>query len=100
MLTTFDRYLLGRMLHTFAVFFTATYGLYVVIDLFTNIDAFQVVAQAEADAARLAGNPRSDTDLLLNVLSRIGMYYTWHLSDFLELAGPLLITVPSWLCSD
>lgn len=81
------------MLHTFAVFFTATYGLYVVIDLFTNIDAFQVVAQGEADAARLAGNPLSDTDLLLNVLSRIGMYYTWHLSDFLELAGPLLITV-------
>ena len=41
MLTTFDKYLMNRLLHTFAVFFVATYGLYMVFDLFTNVDDFQ-----------------------------------------------------------
>ena len=49
MFTTFDRYLLGRLLHTFIVFLVATYGLYIVIDLFTNIDAFQMEAQNAAN---------------------------------------------------
>ncbi len=93
MLTTFDRYLLGRMLHTFAVFFIATYGLYIVIDLFSNIDEFQMAAQAAADAARKAGHPWSDQQVLFSMTRRIARYYTWHLSDFFELAGPLLITV-------
>ena len=61
MLSTFDRYLLARMLHTFIVFFVATYGLYIVIDLFTNIDAFQVESQAAADAAwKASGEKWSD----------------------------------------
>jgi lipopolysaccharide export system permease protein len=39
--TTFDRYLLGRFLHVFVVLFIATFGLYVIIDGFTNVDEFQ-----------------------------------------------------------
>ena len=94
MLTTFDRYLLGRMLHTFVVFFVATYGLYTVFDLFTNIDAFQTEAHKAADAARLEGLPEwSDQDLLMRMARQIGVYYAFRMSDFLELAGPILVTV-------
>lgn len=94
MLTTFDRYLLGRMLHTFVVFFVATYGLYIVIDLFTNIDAFQVEAQAAADAAwKESGRTWTDQQLFLDMTQRIGVYYVYRLSDFLELAGPILVTI-------
>ena len=94
MLTTFDRYLLGRMLHTFIVFFVATYGLYTVFDLFTNIDAFQTEAHKAADAARLEGLPEwSDQDLLMRMARQIGVYYAFRMSDFLELAGPILVTV-------
>jgi lipopolysaccharide export system permease protein len=76
MFTTFDRYLLGRLLHTFVIFFVATYGLYIVIDLFTNIDDFQ---QSTVDA----------TDLAM----RIGEYYTYRSAEFFELAGPVLIVI-------
>jgi lipopolysaccharide export system permease protein len=93
MLTTFDRYLMGRMLHTFVVFFVATYGLYIVIDLFTNIDAFQLEAQAAADEAQRSGNPWSAHYTLIDMTRRITLYYSYHLSEFLELAGPLLITI-------
>lgn len=93
MLTTFDRYLTGRMLHTFVVFFVATYGLYIVIDLFSNIDAFQMEAQVAADEAQRSGSSWSAQDTLIEMLKRIGSYYSYHLSEFLELAGPLLITV-------
>ena len=41
MLTTFDKYLLKKLIYTFVVFLVATYGLYIVIDLFTNMDDFQ-----------------------------------------------------------
>lgn len=82
------------MLHTFVVFFVATYGLYIVIDLFTNIDAFQTEAQAAAEAARVAGEPEwTSSALLLEVVKRIGLYYGYRLSDFLELAGPVLVTI-------
>jgi len=93
MLTTFDRYLMGRMLHTFMVFFVATYGLYIVIDLFTNIDAFQMEAQAAADEAQRSGTPWSAQYTLVDMTKRIGLYYSYHLSDFFELAGPLLVTI-------
>ncbi len=82
------------MLHTFVVFFVATYGLYVVIDLFTNIDAFQREAHKAADATTLAGLPEwTQQDLLLKMTQQIGVYYTFRLSDFLEMAGPILVTI-------
>lgn len=76
MLTTFDRYLLGRMLHTFAMIFIAAYGLFVVFDLFTNIDDFQQGAS-------------SIPELFL----RIGEYYLYRTSEFFEMAGPVLIVI-------
>jgi lipopolysaccharide export system permease protein len=76
MFTTFDRYLSGRLLHTFAIFFIATYGLFIVIDLFTNIDDFQ---ESTVNATQLA--------------LRISEYYLYRTAEFFELAGPVLIVI-------
>ena len=78
MFTTFDRYLLGRLLHTFAVFFVAAYGLYIVIDLFTHIDDFQ-------ERASSASN--------VEMFRRILEFYAFRAFEFLELAGPVLIVI-------
>ena len=78
MFTTFDRYLLGRLLHTFAVFFVAAYGLYVVIDLFTHIDDFQ-------EKAASASN--------LEMFRLIIEFYAYRVFEFLELAGQVLIVI-------
>ncbi len=78
MFTTFDRYLLGRLLHTFAVFFVAAYGLYIVIDLFTHIDDFQ---EKTASASNL------------EMFRRILEYYSFRAFEFFELAGPILIVI-------
>lgn len=78
MFTTFDRYLLGRLLHTFAVFFIAAYGLYIVIDLFTHIDDFQ-------QKTIYASN--------VEMFRRILVYYSFRSFEFFELAGPVLIVI-------
>jgi lipopolysaccharide export system permease protein len=78
MFTIFDRYLLGRLLHTFAVFFVAAYGLYIVIDLFTHIDDFQ---EKTASASNL------------EMFRRILEYYSYRAFEFFELAGPILIVI-------
>ena len=76
MLTTFDKYLLKRLVHTFLVFFIATYGLYMVIDLFTNIDDFMQEGYSRADVAKA-----------------IGRFYGFRVAEFLEMAGPTLIVL-------
>lgn len=76
MMTTFDRYLLGRLLHTFAVFFVAAYGLYIVIDLFTNVDDFQQES---------VSGP--------GVFLLIVEYYGYRTAEFFEIAGPILIVI-------
>ncbi|MEO2014637.1 MAG: LptF/LptG family permease [Fuerstiella sp.] len=76
MMNTFDRYLLKRFLHTFTVFFVATYGLYIVVDLFSNMRDFQNAAE-------------NGTALAKSILS----YYGYHGSEFFDLAGPLLVGV-------
>ncbi|MCA9034628.1 MAG: LptF/LptG family permease [Planctomycetaceae bacterium] len=76
MFTTFDRYLLGRLLHTFGVFFIAAYGLFVVIDLFMNVDDFQ-----------------NDAAGLVQVGGSILEYYTYRCAEFFEIAGPVLIVI-------
>ena len=93
MLTTFDKYLLGRLLHTFVAFFIATYGLYIVIDLFTNIDNFQTAAREFAEEIRSSGKEYSSTAELVDLFRRIGQYYGFRVAEFLELAGPILIVV-------
>jgi len=76
MFTTFDRYLLGRLLHTFAVFFVSAYGLYVVIDLFTNVDDFQE-------------HSGSHVELIVRILE----FYAYRVSEFFEMSGPVLIVI-------
>ena len=52
MLTTFDRYLFKRYLYTFVVLFISLFGLFVVIDGFTNVDEFQMGKESSADMLR------------------------------------------------
>lgn len=72
-MTTFDRYLLRRFLHTFVILFVTLFGLYVVIDGFTNVDNFQ-----------------EGTDDLLVVLQRMGSYYAYQSSMLIDLLGPIV----------
>lgn len=91
MLATFDRYLLARFFHTFVIFLIATYGLFIVIDLFTNMDEFQDVGRVVVD-----GEVVSDLDgipKLLAVAESIIRYYGIRISEFFELTGPILIVV-------
>jgi lipopolysaccharide export system permease protein len=85
MFTTFDRYLLKRLFHTFVVFLIATYGLYIVIDLFTNMDDFQRASEA-SDELGTTGGP-------LAVMTAIVRYYGVRIAEFFEMAGPILIVV-------
>ncbi len=82
-MTTFDRYLLSRFFHVFAVFFVAAMGLYVVADGFTNLDGFQ-------HAAGEGGAPA--------LLSIMGRHYLYHSSLLFELSGPTL-AVMSTMCA-
>ncbi|MEY3172133.1 MAG: hypothetical protein RLZZ436_46 [Planctomycetota bacterium] len=83
MLTTFDRYVTGRFLHTFVLLFVATLGLFIVIDLFMNIDEFQ---ENIARDTTVSGGE-------LELFRRIGEYYFYRAFDFFEMAGPILIVV-------
>lgn len=74
--TTFDRYLFKRYLSSFVILFVSTYGLYVVIDGFTNMDDF-----TGADAA------------VGEVMLQMGQYYSYRASDFFEMVGPILSVV-------
>ena len=70
-MTTFDRYLLARFLHTFVILFVTLFGLYVVIDGFTNVDGFQ-----------------EGTDDAVVVLKRMGAYYGYQSSLLFDLMSP------------
>ena len=72
-MTTFDRYLLHRFLSSFLILFVSTFGLYVVIDGFTNVDGFQVGREEAMD-----------------VLTTMLRYYTYQCSPFLNLVGSTL----------
>lgn len=74
MLTTFDRFLVRRFLHTFGVLFVTFYGLYCVIDGFTNADAFT------GDDASFAV-----------AIGRMAAYYGWQSALVFDLTGPILL---------
>ena len=74
MFTTFDRFLVRRFLHTFGVLFVTFYGLYCVIDGFTNADAF---TGDDADFA--------------TALGRMAAYYGWQSAQVFDLTGPVLL---------
>ena len=73
-LTTFDRFLVRRFLHTFGVLFVTFYGLYCVIDGFTNADAFT----------------RDDASFAVAV-GRMVAYYGWQSTLVFDLTGPVLL---------
>lgn len=92
MLTTYDKYLLKRLIHTFVVFFVATYGLYVVIDLFTNVDDFMVPHRITSDDGQtIAERERSAGEITLS----IARYYSFRVAEFFEMAGPILVVLAS-----
>jgi len=74
-MTLFDRYLLRRFLSVFLILFLSTFGLFTVIDGFTNMDEFQ------------------STGDLSDALQRIGEYYFLQTSIFLEMVGAILSIV-------
>jgi lipopolysaccharide export system permease protein len=75
---TFDRYLLKRYLHVFAIGFIATYGLYIVFDAFSNADEFQ---------------DRNGGSGTLVMLGRMAQHYGFQAFPFLDLVGPILIVL-------
>jgi lipopolysaccharide export system permease protein len=75
-LNTFDRYILRRFWHVFAIGFVATFGLYVVFDAFTNADEFQ---SASSGAAQMIG--------------RMSLYYFFQAFPFFDLIGPILVVL-------
>lgn len=74
--TTFDRYLLRRYLHVFSILMISMYGLYVVIDGFSNIDEFQEISP---DA--------------WVVIQAMGRYYGYQFSVFFDMLGAILSVV-------
>jgi lipopolysaccharide export system permease protein len=74
--TTFDRYLLRRYLHVFLVFLLSTFGLFVVIDGFSNVDGFQ-----------------EDKTNATDVMARMADYYLYRSSQFFDMVGPILSVI-------
>ena len=70
-MTTFDLYILRRLMHTYVILFVTFLGLYVVIDGFMNVDDFQ-----------------EGTDKVTVVLTRMGRYYAYQSSMLFDLMGP------------
>jgi lipopolysaccharide export system permease protein len=74
--TTFDRYLIARYLQIFVILFVSVFGLFVVIDGFSNVDEFQEHSSNAWD-----------------LLVRMGSYYGYQSTLFLDLCGPILTVI-------
>lgn len=74
-MTLFDRHLLKRFWHVFAIGFVATYGLYVVFDAFSNADEFQSGASDEST---------------VHVLAKMAAHYFFQAFPFFDMVGPIL----------
>jgi lipopolysaccharide export system permease protein len=75
-ITTFDRYLIARYLQIFVILYVSMFGLFVVIDGFSNLDEFQ-------DHAKTA----------MDLLVVMGSYYATQSTSFLDMCGPILTVV-------
>ena len=73
MQTTFDNYLLRRFLSVYLILLVSTFGLYVVIDGFTNVDEFE--------------HGRED---IAAVVISVAIYYAYQSSVFFDLIGSML----------
>jgi lipopolysaccharide export system permease protein len=78
--TTFDRYLIIRYLQIFVILFVSVFGLFVVIDGFSNVDEFQEHGQST-----------------LALLGRMGSYYAYQSTMFLDMCGPLLTVIDAMI---
>lgn len=74
-MTLFDRHLLKRFWHVFAIGFVATYGLYVVFDAFSNADEFQSGSASETT---------------VTVLTKMVSHYFFQAFPFFDMVGPIL----------
>lgn len=83
-MTLYDRYLLGRFGGIFAVCFVAFFGLFVVIDGFTNLDRFQHATEAANGTS---------TDLLLT----LGAHYSLQLFVLFDMLGPTLVIISTMI---
>jgi len=82
MLTTLDRYLFRRFVYVFVLLMVSLYGLFVVFDLFTNIDEFTKIAE-------LPGSSSGPFDSLIHISS----YYAIRFTEFFEMTGPIMSIV-------
>ncbi len=80
MTTTFDRYLIARYLQVFLILFVSVFGLYVVIDGFSNVDEFQ---EHSASAWTL--------------LARMASYYGYQSTMFFDMCGPILTVIDAMI---
>ena len=74
--TTFDRYLIARYLQIFVILYLSVFGLFVVIDGFSNLDEFQDHAENAVELLMLMGG-----------------YYANQSTLFLDMCGPTLTVV-------
>lgn len=79
MLSTFDRYLIRRFLHVFAIFFASCMGLFIIIDAFTHVDEFQVRS--------------GEGNGIVGLITRMGTHYLYQTSLFFDLIAPLLAVI-------
>ncbi|MFN0198713.1 MAG: LptF/LptG family permease [Planctomycetaceae bacterium] len=77
-MTIFDRYLIRRFLHVFVIGFISLFGLYVVMDGFTNVDNFQALCPGEG------------IGMVLQVMAR---HYLFQAFDFFGQIGPILVVI-------
>ncbi|MEZ6044615.1 MAG: LptF/LptG family permease [Planctomycetaceae bacterium] len=73
MTTLFDRYVLGKYLHTFLILFVSIYGLFVVFDGFTNMDEFQEGSLSTLDT-----------------IMRMVKHYSFQAAPFFTMIGAIL----------
>jgi lipopolysaccharide export system permease protein len=73
---TFDRYILIKYLHVYAILFVTLFGLYVVFDGFTNVDGFQ-----------------QDSTGPGQVLTKMATYYLYQSSFIFDLVGSILAAI-------
>lgn len=92
MSTTFDRYLIARYLQIFVILFVSMFGLYVVIDGFSNVDEFQDPVHHEKGET---GQPAAVSAGKL--LARMGSYYAYQSTLFLDMCGPILTVIDAMI---
>ncbi|QDU82087.1 putative permease YjgP/YjgQ family protein [Polystyrenella longa] len=80
MTTLFDRYVLGKYVHTFLILFVCIYGLFVVFDGFTNMDEFQ-----------------EDSVSTVETITRMVKHYSFQSASIFSMIGAILGVVSSMI---